>query len=188
MKRLLLVSLTVACIVISGCGKHTYHGEQYKRKSMSGTSKIDKFQIKLSIAETHPEFDGNILWFLLSNTHEEHGYPNKLLISSQFYGRTDDPVKICEIKMTIGSQPEIILLDEDHEDMLILYKPWIERAVSGNLVLPLGDKLPFVKGQKVTVVVKYQPPESSQIYEVKTVFEGTVTDRSYTSIDVLNSV
>ncbi len=40
----------------------------------------------------------------------------------------------------------------------------------------------------VTVTVKYQPPSSPQIYEMETVFVGQVRKRTYTSMDVLNSV
>ncbi len=189
MKYLILSILTVTLIVICGCGKHTYYGELYKQHSKpSGISNIDKFHMRLIISESHPEMNKGILSFLLTDTTEKHGYPYTLLIASDFYGQTNDTVKIREIKLKIGDRQEVVLLSKSDDGMLITYKPWLEYAVTGNVALPLHDKLPFLEGQKVTVTVKYQPPDSSQIYEMKTVYVGQVTKRIYTSMDVLNSV
>ncbi len=189
MKCLQLPILTVAFIAMCGCGEHTYYGELYEQYSKSsGTSKIDKFSIRLIIRESHPEQNRDALSFLLSNTTEKHGHPYTLIIVSNFHGQTSDTVKIREVKLKKGSQQEIILLSESDNEMLITYESWLEDAVSGNIELPLHDNLPFLDGQKVTVTVKYQPPNSSQIYEVETVYVGKVKKRTYTSIDVLNSV
>ncbi len=188
MKCLQLSILTIAFIAMCGCGEHTYYGELYKKHSISGTSKVDEFRIRIIIHESHPGWDKGMWFFLLSNTNEKHGAPYELIIASTFYGQTNDTVKIHEVKLKIGSQSEIILHSEIDDNMQITYKPWMENAVSGNIKLPLHDKLPFLDGQKVTVTVKYQPPNSSQIYEVETVYVGKVKKRTYTSIDVLNSV
>ncbi len=189
MKCLKLSILTVAFITMCGCGIHTYYGELYEKHSKSsGVSKIDEFSIRLIISESHPEKSKSGLSFLLSNTTEKHGYPYTIIIASSFHGQTNDTVKIREVKLKKGSQQEIFLLSESEDEMLIAYKPWLEGAVNGNIELPLHDKLPFLDGQKVTVTVKYKPPNSSQIYKVETVFVGRVKKRTYTSFDVLNSV
>ncbi len=113
MKCLILSILTVTFIAMCGCSKHTYYGELYKQHSKSsGISKIDKFRIRLIINESHPEWNKGILSFLLTDTTEKHGYPYTLRIVSNFYGQTNDTVKIREVKFKIGSQQEIVLLSE----------------------------------------------------------------------------
>ena len=58
-------------------------------------------------------------------------------------------------------------------------------VVSASYELPLGDKLPFVDGQHVTVNIAFVPPESTELHTIRTVFRAELRIRKTSKLEMI---
>ncbi len=133
--------------------------------------KVDQFYIRLLINPTYYPIDDCDSVFCDSSGRR--GPPYTLVIGTSYYGETADAVAIHEALLQRGSGAPIALHRADDEPLRLFFEPWLDHAVKANHLVPLGENLPFVAGEDVIVTVRFQPPESSEVHTITTVFRGT---------------
>ena len=111
--------------------------------------------------------------------------PYTLHVSTAYYGDTQDPVEIREIMIRRGDQPPIVVLSEDEAPVEVAFEPWLDHAESANARFALGDALPFVEGQRVTVDVVFVPPEHDSPRSIRTVFRGETQVNEISTLELM---
>ncbi len=190
MKRM-LSGLTIGCVVsaafgFGGCGEHTHEVERYRLKDPSAAeTKIGPFRLRAVISGevSTPGLDNPA--DVLVDSHGQLTGPYTLHVVTSYYGQTQGVCKLHEVTMRIGDQPVVVLHAETDPVIDVAYQPWLPHAVSGSVVVPLGDRLPFQTRDDVVVTVKYQPPERPDIHDFRAVFVG---DRSKTVTSKLDTL
>ena len=87
--------------------------------------------------------------------------------------------------MQIDDQAPIVLRGRDQTAIQLAFEPWLDHAVAANFELPLGDRLPFVDGQRVTVEVEFVPPESAESHAIRTVFRAEFRTRRASKLEMI---
>lgn len=183
--KVLILLLTI--LTLTSCAEHTQHSEVYLWKTLERYETQD-FNISLVISENH-DSKGNhpsLISSAFYSTHQNSGYPYRLLIASRYYGKEVDTTKIVELDMQVADGQKMNLLEA--EEIEISYHPPQDPTMPGTIGLPLGDELFFYEGQKITVTMKFIPPNSKEAHTISQVFVGKTKSNSYNFIDILNSV
>ena len=164
--------LVASFLALTGCAEHKHDSEGYVYKE-GNIFRMDDFQIGLEIYGTRTDLDKSVrssIHFLWTDTSVKDGFPYTLHVVSRYSGETKDTTKILGLKMRIDSEQEVDLLGKNQDKIEISYNPPADPARPGTIKLPLGDKLSFWPGQRVTCTITFQPPNSKEIYTTKYVF------------------
>ncbi len=170
----------LAALGASACGVSTQHTERYLRDADNPESafskRVDRFRIQLLLngtREESPESRDSVFFDSVAFVRA----PHTLNVSAAFYGATDDFAEVHSITMRIGDQAPVALHGRDDAPIRLAFEPWLDHALAAGFELPLGDTLPFVDGQQVTVNVEFVPPESTERHAIQTVFRAEFRTR-----------
>lgn len=185
MRHFLTSLVLTTALLCSGCGKHTHQAQQYTRDLNAQDSTFEKkdgpFLIFLLLRGTQrTATDGPMV-----GTSRFTEPPYTLHVSTAYYGDTQDAVEIRQITMRIGDGPRIVVLGEDEPPVAVSFAPWLDHAESANAHFALGDTLPFVEGERVTVDVVFVPPEASEADTLRTVFRGRTKVREIPTLELM---
>lgn len=184
-----VTALTILILLgTAGCGVSTQHSERYLRDldnpESSFAKEIDRFHIQLLLhgtREESPESRDSVFFDSVAFVRA----PHTLHVSTAFYGTTEDTAEIHSITMQVDDQAPIVLHGDNETPIQLAFVPWLDHAVSANYELPLGDKLPFVDGQHVTVDVEFVAPESTELHAIRTVFRAELRTRKISKFEMI---
>lgn len=184
-----VATLTLLALLGSGgCGVSTQHTERYLRDvgnpDSSFSKEVDRFRIQLLLQGTRhktPESRDSVFFDSVAYVRA----PHTLYVSTAYYGTTEDTAEIHGITMQVDEQAPIVLHGRDETPIELAFGPWLDHAVSASFQLPLGEKLPFVDGQQVTVEVTFVPPESTKTHSIRTVFRAEYRSRKTSKLEML---
>lgn len=150
------------------------HSEDYQRQiddpRSSFSKTIDQFHIQLLVNATYEQISD--CDSLFCDSSGRRGPPYTLVISTSFYGETRDAVAIHEVMLQIEAETPIALHSVENEPIRRSFEPWLDHAVKTSHRIPLVGILPFVEDQEVVITVRFQPPQSTEIRTITTVFRG----------------
>ncbi|MEM9057656.1 MAG: hypothetical protein AAGD86_09275 [Pseudomonadota bacterium] len=189
--RAALTRAAAFCVLatsLMSCGTSVQHSDRYvcdfDNPQSSFSKTVDRFHIRLLVSGTYSRAPGS----RDSVFHDSVGFvrpPYTLHVSTSFYGVTNDVAKIQRITMQVGSDEPVVLHGDDAPTLRLAYEPWLDHAVSANLRFPLGNKLPFARGEAVAFEVHFVPPEAERAHSIRTVFRGTSNTHEMLKVEML---
>lgn len=182
--RVLAVCLVAGAL---GCGEHTHEVQDYVLEPGqplgAHAATVGPFRIRTAISGRSSRSAESTTVF--TDSQGSLGGPYSLHLVGSYYGQTREAWRLSEVTMQIGSEPPVLLHSREQPAVEVPFEPWLEHAISGSHVIPLGDRLPFQTDHGVTFSVTFQAPGSDEPRALSTTFVGRARSSKTSKLDSL---